>query len=120
MLATAHQDLRRLFDDVIQRVDCAVICGHRSRSVQDRAFREGKSQVRWPNSRHNTSPSAAVDVVPWPLSWDLGDPAVKATWVEMKAEVEATAERLGIEIEHGADWTSFKDWPHWQLPRRTE
>ena len=31
---------------------------------------EGKSKVRWPSGKHNTVPSMAVDVTPYPVVWD--------------------------------------------------
>jgi peptidoglycan LD-endopeptidase CwlK len=116
-LATCDERLQRILNDVIERVDCAVICGTRGKAAQDKAYREGASTVQWPNSRHNASPSTAVDVVPWPLSWDVSDPAVRDTWDVLALEIKGTANRLGIPIEWGGDWRRFKDLPHWQLPR---
>ncbi len=115
-LKTCDQRLQDLLNDVIERIDCAVLCGHRDEAAQTTAFLSGVSEVQWPDSRHNSRPSTAVDVVPWPLSWDLGDPAVKQTWVELADEIKATAARHGLEIEHGADWR-MRDWPHFQIRR---
>ena len=30
--------------------------------------------------------------------------------------MKASADALGIDIEWGGDWESFKDWGHFQLP----
>ena len=68
-LATCHEDLQRLFNEVIKRVDCTVLCGHRGELEQNQAFKDGKSKVKYPDSKHNTFPSLAVDVGPWPLYW---------------------------------------------------
>ena len=67
VLAELHTDLQTLFRVVIQYVDIALVCGYRGREAQHKAFLAGKSKVDWPNSRHNKSPSNAVD---WQLCPD--------------------------------------------------
>lgn len=115
-LATAHPDLQRLFNEVIKEYDCAVICGHRGRADQDKAFAEGKSQRKWPNSKHNKIPSLAVDVAPYDSD------TKKILWndhtrfKELAAVVKDTANRLGIKVKCGIDWKKFPDAPHYQLP----
>ncbi|MBK6881321.1 MAG: M15 family metallopeptidase [Elusimicrobia bacterium] len=110
-LATAHPDLQRLFNAVIERIDCAVICGHRGHADQDKAFAEGKSKLEWPNSKHNKVPALAVDVVPFPIDWnDL------ARFDALAAVVKAEAKRLNIKVECGIDWKKFPDAPHYQMP----
>ena len=32
--------------------------------------------------------------------------------------IKGAAAELGVPIEWGGDWNSFKDGPHWQLPRK--
>ncbi|MBK7546237.1 MAG: M15 family metallopeptidase [Elusimicrobia bacterium] len=110
-LATAHPDLQRLFNAVIEKIDCAVICGHRGHADQDKAFAEGKSKLEWPNSKHNKVPALAVDVVPFPIDWnDL------ARFDALAAVVKAEAKRLNIKVECGIDWKKFPDAPHYQMP----
>ncbi|MBK6881287.1 MAG: M15 family metallopeptidase [Elusimicrobia bacterium] len=110
-LATAHPDLQRLFNAVIEKIDCAVICGHRGHADQDKAFAEGKSKLEWPNSKHNKVPALAVDVVPFPIDWnDL------ARFDALAAVVKAEAKRLNIKVECGIDWKKFPDAPHYQVP----
>ncbi|MBK8127317.1 MAG: M15 family metallopeptidase [Elusimicrobia bacterium] len=110
-LATAHPDLQRLFNAVIERIDCAVICGHRGHADQDKAFAEGKSKLEWPKSKHNKVPALAVDVVPFPIDWnDL------ARFDALAAVVKAEAKRLNIKVECGIDWKKFPDAPHYQMP----
>ena len=43
-LATADIRLQNLFNEVIKFYDCTVICGHRGKEDQDRAYREKKSK----------------------------------------------------------------------------
>ena len=68
-LSTCDQRLQKVFNEVIKYVDCSVLEGHRDERTQDRYFQEGKTKVRYPMGRHNTKPSRAVDVVPYPIDW---------------------------------------------------
>lgn len=111
-LATCHPDLQRLFAEVIKRFDCIVLCGHRNKADQDKAFAEGKSKLRYPQSRHNKSPSEAVDVAPWPIAW-----TDHARFDALALVVKASAKDLGIEIVWGGDWSGFVDKPHWELKK---
>lgn len=123
-LATCHPDLQKIFNEVILYRDCSILCGHRSKIAQMEAFESGKSKVKWPNSKHNSSPSMAVDVAPYPIDWnDLG------RFIEFKGYVFAIADRLYSEgfIDHklrsGGDWdmdlsttdNTFNDLPHFEL-----
>lgn len=45
--------------------DLTVVCGHRDEEAQTLAFRLGNSKVEYPHSKHNLSPSLAVDIAPW-------------------------------------------------------
>jgi peptidoglycan L-alanyl-D-glutamate endopeptidase CwlK len=107
-----HPDLQLLVDEVIKVYNISLICGYRGEKDQNKAFAEGKSKVKFPNSRHNVLPAEAVDAAPYPLDWKN----IKR-FVEMSEHFKDAAERLGIEIECGADWKTFKDYPHIQLKR---
>ena len=115
-LESCHIVLQRLMKRVIQRTDFSVICGFRGQEAQDKAYTEGKSKLKFPRSKHNTSPSTAVDIVPYPIDWDDIDrfkelaAVVKEEWSLMPE-----AEKLRYRLEHGGDWKSFPDWPHWQI-----
>lgn len=109
-LATAHPDLQRLFNEVIKEFDCAVICGHRGRADQEKAFAEGKSKVQWPNSKHNATPARAVDVMPFPVNWDDIE-GIKSFAVIVKS----TAARLNIRVRWGGDFRGNWDKPHWEM-----
>ncbi|MEM1113259.1 MAG: M15 family peptidase [Pseudomonadota bacterium] len=64
-LATCHPDLQALFNAVIVEMDCTILCGHRNQADQNRAFAENNSRVQWPNGKHNSMPSMAVDAGPY-------------------------------------------------------
>ncbi len=117
-LDSAHPELQRLFNEVVKGRDCSVLCGFRDEFTQNTLFRQKKSKVRYPDSHHNSMPSMAVDVVPYPIDWnDTG------RFYKFVGYVEATAERLGIKIRSGSDWDSdgattdqsFNDLPHFEL-----
>ena len=131
-LASCHKDLQTLFNRVVKHNDCSVLCGVRTAADQDKAFGEGRSQVRWPNSKHNRGPSEAVDVAPYPVDYDN----VKALWdfCFFAGYVLGVAEELyqsGVmsrRVRWGGDWNSdkrtidnkFDDLAHFELmPERT-
>lgn len=109
-LLTCHPDLQRLMNEVIKHVDIAVVCGHRSMEDQDKAVRGGFSRVNWPNSKHNKSPSLAVDICPWPSMWKS-----EVAFIALAGVVHECAARLGIKVVWGGSWKSFPDMPHWEL-----
>ena len=118
-LDTCHPDLQRVLRKVIEAgPDFTVLCGHRNQVEQDRAVAEGKSQARWPTSRHNTSPSGAVDIAPWPIDWD--------DWNRFRllaGYVMGVADALDVKLRWGGDWNKnyaegderFRDLPHFEL-----
>lgn len=109
-----HPDLRRVIDRALldSPLDFVVIEGLRTKERQKELVASGASKTM--NSRHLTG--HAVDLVPigpngkaafdWPLYDKLG-PAVKAA-----------AEKEGVALDWGGDWTSFKDGPHFELDRK--
>ena len=68
-LATCDKRLQKVFNEVIKHVDCSVLEGHRDERRQDQLFQEGKTKVRYPMGRHNSKPSRAADVTPYPVDW---------------------------------------------------
>ena len=116
-LDEAHPDLQRLFKEVVKHIDCSVIEGHRPQSEQDKLFHAGKSKVSWPNGKHNTTPSRAVDVVPYPIDWNDMN-----RFFHFMGLVQGIAFSMGIDIRCGGDWNgdnkfneSFLDLPHFEL-----
>lgn len=117
-LTTCHEDLQRLFNEVIKYFDCSVICGYRGGGEQDEAFHKGFSKLKFPESKHNKIPSLAVDVVPYPIDWDDTDRLYMFVGF-----VKAVAVMMDISIRCGADWDgdmevkdqNFHDLPHFEL-----
>lgn len=109
-LATCAPELQTLFNDVIELRDCSILVGHRCQADQDIACAAGKSKAPWPTSKHNSEPSQAVDVAPYPIMW--GD---IAGFKEFSGFVKERAAALGIAIRWGGDFISLKDYDHWEL-----
>ena len=109
-LMTCDDRLQKLFLKVVEERDCTIICGHRTKEDQDKAVAEGKSKATFPNSRHNTSPSMAVDVMPYPIDWQDRERLVR-----FSEYVKGVASGMGISVRWGGDFKSFFDGPHWEL-----
>ena len=117
-LATCHEDLQDLFNEVIKYVDSSVIEGHRSQERQDKLYDEGKTKLKYPKGRHNASPSRAVDVVPYPIAWDD-----RERFHLFAGFVLGVAQSMEINIRWGGDWNKnfevddnqFDDFPHFEL-----
>jgi len=92
------------------KIDFTVLEGHRDEHRQNKLFREGFSQLKFPKSKHNYYPSKAVDIAPYPTDWDDIE-AFKYLGKVMKE----TAEYLGISLKWGGDWKEFKDYGHFEL-----
>lgn len=117
-LASCHPLLQRVFENVIKIVDCKIICGQRDMAEQNRLYRLEKSKVEWPNSKHNSDPSMAVDAVPYPVDWE----DLKRFYF-LAGVVIAVGHMLGLKIRWGGDWDmdtdlndqDFNDLPHFEL-----
>ena len=123
-LLGVHPDMIRLMNRAreIAPFKFIIVDGLRAIEEQREYVRIGASKTM--NSRHlpgRDGLSHAVDILPyvdvdrdgkvesvemyaWPLYYDLA------------AAVKQAAKDVGVSVEWGGDWTSFKDGPHWQLP----
>jgi peptidoglycan L-alanyl-D-glutamate endopeptidase CwlK len=117
-LNTCDTKLVQLFSTVINVYDCRIIQGHRDQYEQNEYYRIGKSKVQWPNSQHNSLPSKAVDVAPYPIDWKN-----TKRFYHFAGFVKGTAEQMGILLRWGGDWDSdydlddqiFMDLVHFEL-----
>lgn len=110
-LRTCHRDLQTLFAHVIQDYDCSVICGTRGEEAQNKAFAEGNSKLQYPDSKHNSFPSLAADVVPHEkiIDWGKTQSAHFAGYVKGKADQLFTIGTISHRIRCGVDWDSDND-----------
>lgn len=109
-LQGVHPDLQR----VVQRAigisthDWSVLEGLRTLERQKTLMAAGKSTTL--HSRHITG--HAVDIIPFPVSWDWKD------YPPIAESMKKAAKDLGIDLQWGGDWKSFPDAPHWQLSHK--
>lgn len=118
-LATCHADIRKVCEQLIKTYDFAVTCGHRGKTDQETAYKQGNSRVHFPHSAHNKLPSQAVDLVPYPVDWkDIG------RFKELAAAFMAVANcmyELGVikaRFEWGGNWRTLKDYPHFEIKEK--
>lgn len=123
-LNTCHDDLQRIMREVVKEFDCTILCGHRDEPTQNRMVAEGKSQLPWPQGKHNSMPSQAVDVAPYPINWHD-----RERFHYFAGYVMGVAERLRREgkirsyLRWGGDWSmdtqvkdnNFDDLVHFEI-----
>ena len=112
-LKGVHPDLVKVVEHAIQltTVDFAVLEGLRTPERQKTLVEARASQTL--NSRHLTG--HAVDLGAWvddqvDWSWPL--------YHKIAAAMKEAAKQVDVPIEWGGDWRTFKDGPHFQLPKK--
>jgi len=117
-LEESHPLLQELFNEVIKTFDCSIIQGFRNEEEQNQAYQDKKTTLQFPDSKHNETPSLAVDVCPYPIDW-----ANRDRFHYFAGFVKGVAARLGISVRWGGDWdndtetkdNNFDDLPHFEL-----
>lgn len=117
-LESCHADLIALCERVLEVYDFSVLEGHRSGERQDELFRQGKSKVKAGESKHNFTPSLAVDIAPYPIDWTDSNRFYLLAGMMFQA-----AHELGVKLRWGGDWNrnwdhkdqAFMDLPHFEL-----
>lgn len=110
VLAGVNPDLIKVVQRAreISGIPFVVTEGVRSLERQRMLYNRGSSQTM--NSRHLTG--NAVDIAPlvngsasydWQYYYPLSD------------VIKQAARDVGVDVEWGGDWKSFKDGPHWQI-----
>lgn len=112
ILAGVHPDLKRVMVLALSRspLDFTVLEGRRTLSRQKLLLRKGATTTL--NSRHLTG--HAVDVAPMiggKVRWDW------PLYHKLALTIKKAAKDLKVNIRWGGDWKSFKDGPHWELPK---
>ncbi len=119
-LDTCDPRLQKIAEKAIEIMDFSVLEGHRTKERQDELYNENppKTKVQWPNSKHNTIPSRAFDIAPYPIDWK----DIRRFYI-LAGVIRAVAHELGIKLRWGGDWDSdddlkdqtFNDLPHFEL-----
>ena len=112
-LGGVHPDLVRVVRLALElsTVDFAVVEGLRTKARQTELVAAGASKTM--NSRHITG--HAVDLAPYisgQIRWDW------PPFHDIAKAMKAAAKELGIAVDWGGDWVSFRDGPHWELSRK--
>jgi len=103
-LDTCEEQLQWLFETVLKKYDCSILEGHRGKKKQNTYYRTKKSRKMFPDSKHNSEPSRAVDVAPYPIDWDD-----TKRFYHFAGYVKAVADLKGINIRWGGDWDNDND-----------
>lgn len=102
-------------------IDMTVTEGHRDKETQNRYFNDGKSRLKYPEGKHNQSPSKAVDVAPYvngKLSYD------QRHCCYMAGLIMGISRSLGIKLRWGGNWDQdgepitdqdFQDLVHFEI-----
>lgn len=117
-LETCHPELQRLLNEAIRHIDFSVLEGHRGKEAQNDAFRRGYSKLPWPHGKHNSTPSLAVDIAPYPIDWKDTE-----RFVLFAGFILGLASQMGLAVRWGGDWDRdyrvkderFRDLGHFEL-----
>lgn len=124
-LFTCNVEIQILFQEVVKKIDCKVLEGHRNQAEQEADFAAGKSKLHWPHGKHNASPSLAADVAPFPVDWkNRGRFFWFAGYVLGVADMLYSQGKMKHRVRWGGDWNhdyditdekGLSDLPHFEL-----
>ena len=117
-LNTCDPRIQEILNEAIKVVDFRVLEGRRGKDLQNLYYRQGKSKLKYPESKHNSSPSMAVDIAPWPIDWND-----RERFVYLAGIIKGIAANMGYKLRWGGDWDSdnnlrdqtFFDLPHFEI-----
>ena len=103
-------------------VDLGISCGHRGQDEQTQVYLAGRSKVTWPNSKHNASPSLAIDFFPvlnGSAQWERPD-----LFHLIAGIMIGIADCLGYRLRWGGAWDGrvngtdeWSDLPHIEIKK---
>lgn len=102
-LSTASIELQFIMRDALETgiMDFSITEGHRKKAEQNRYYATGKSKVQWPNGKHNSDPSEAVDAVPYINGKSSYN---KLHCCVLAGIILTCAARRGIRLRWGGNW----------------
>ena len=117
-LKNVDERLVRICNELIKRIDFAVIEGFRTPERQKELFDKGFSKIDGisKKGKHNYSPSLAIDIIPFKKGHNPFDGSKESDIMfdNLAKEFKQVAKELGINITWGGDW-KFIDKPHFQI-----
>ena len=128
-LNTCESDIRIICDEAIKIIDFSIITGHRTKEEQNALYPK-YTKLLFPNGKHNSFPSRAVDIAPYIAPYgaifgskkqllDIQDRLfnegksrslkqindfVLKSYARLIGHIEAIAANKGIDIRVGIDW----------------
>ena len=130
-LDSCHEDLQKVMNLAIKYIDFSVLEGTRTLEKQQEYYKKGQSKLDGVDrkSKHQSNPSLAIDICPYPISWsdarkNLARFYHLAGYIFMAYHVlqeEGELESSGL--RYGGDWNSDKDFsdqifddlPHFEI-----
>jgi hypothetical protein len=109
-LSTCDQRLQDVFSEVIKHVDCSILEGHRSKERQNKLYDEKRTKVKYPDGRHNSNPSKAVDVTPYPVDWED-----RERQTLFAGFVIGIGRGMGHNIRWGGNWDMYEENGRWEV-----
>ena len=110
-LATCDVKLQMVGEKVAVQTDIMIVCGFRDETAQNMAYDNGKSGLRWPDSKHNHEPSLAFDIVPFQhgqaIDWEAID-----QWRLMASYVWEVSLKFHVPLSWGG---YFQDYSHFEI-----
>lgn len=97
-LGNVHPVLVTVLYEVLNYMDIKVLSGYRGKDEQNSLYPHA-TKVKYPNSKHNTSPSLAVDVAPYPVNW-----IDRERFSYMAGLIIGIGAKYGLELRWGGDW----------------
>jgi peptidoglycan LD-endopeptidase CwlK len=85
------------------------------RTIDDQRALVAKGASQTLNSLHRVQSTGfghAIDLVPYPVNWDD-----VFRFALMGSLMFRAANEIGMPLEWGGHWRTFKDYPHFQLPK---
>ncbi len=124
-LATCDERIQKVMNEAIKHIDFTILYGYRTPAEQFELFKQGRTLVgkEWKvtgktvtnldgktkMSNHNSNPSKAIDIAPYPIDWNNIQ-----RFLDMAKVVKEAAKTVGVEITYGGDW-KMKDYPHFEV-----
>lgn len=106
-----HPHLIVIAEQAILITDFTVICGRRGKQDQNILYDEAKSELKFPDSKHNKMPySLALDLAPLPIDWTN----IKG-FTYLAGVIMGIAHSENISLTWGGHWESLKDYGHFEL-----
>ena len=143
-IAQCKKPLQDVLLEHSKHFNSSVVCGHRPKIDQMKAFYAKVSKLQWPDSKHNSTPSNAFDIYPWHdkyksltednevinrivaisgCSRQAALNFIRTQYYMQAQSIMISARIVGVELRWGGDWDSdldfldqtFNDLAHFEL-----